>query len=80
MGCRTLLAGVWAGILVQEGGCCFSRLFVHGGTMPALTSRQEARERVRKLFEQSLDRMIPADENVPLRGQTFRDGQVQICL
>lgn len=45
--------------------------------MPALSTRQEARERVRKLFEQSLERMIPADESVPLRGQTFRDFEDQ---
>lgn len=46
--------------------------------MPALTTRQKARERLLKLLEQSLDRMIPLDENVPLRGQTFREFEDQV--
>jgi Fe-S cluster biogenesis protein NfuA len=45
--------------------------------MPALTSRKESRQRLRKLFEASLDRIIPEEESTPLRGQTFRDFEDQ---
>jgi hypothetical protein len=46
--------------------------------MPALTTRKEARERLLKLFADSLDRIIPADEAAPLRGQTFGDFEDQV--
>jgi hypothetical protein len=46
--------------------------------MPALTTRKEARERLLKLFEESLARIIPDDESVPLKGQTFRDFEDQV--
>lgn len=46
--------------------------------MAALTTRQEARERLRKLFEESLDRVIPPEGSGPLRGQTFRDFEDQV--
>jgi hypothetical protein len=46
--------------------------------MPALTTRKEARERLLKLFEESLARIIPPDETVPLRGQTFGDFEDQV--
>ena len=46
--------------------------------MPALTSRKEARERLRKLFEESLARIIPDEESTPLKGQTFRDFEDQV--
>ena len=46
--------------------------------MPATTTRNEARQRLLKLFTDSLDRIIPADEAVPLRGQTFRDFEDQV--
>lgn len=45
--------------------------------MPALRSRAEARERLIKLFSDSLDRVIPADEATPLKGSTFRDFEDQ---
>ena len=45
--------------------------------MPALTSRRESRHRLLKLFQQSLDRIIPEEESAPLRGQTFRDFEEQ---
>ena len=45
--------------------------------MPARTTRQAARERAIKAFMASLDRMIPADEAVPLKGATFRDWEDQ---
>ena len=46
--------------------------------MPARTTRREARERAVKEFMASLDRVIPADESMPLRGRTFRDWEDQV--
>jgi hypothetical protein len=46
--------------------------------MAALTTRQDARERLLKLFEESLDRIIPPEEITPLKGQTFRDFEDQV--
>jgi len=45
--------------------------------MPARTTRQQARERVLKTMTEALDRMIPPDGSVPLRGSTFRDWEDQ---
>jgi hypothetical protein len=45
--------------------------------MPALTTRAEARERLTKLFLDSLDRIIPPDEARPLKGSTFLDFEGQ---
>ena len=45
--------------------------------MPALTTRQEARERVLKLAVAAVDRMIPADEQKSLKGSTFADFEQQ---
>jgi hypothetical protein len=45
--------------------------------MAARTTRGEARERVIKSFMDSLDRIIPPDEAVPLRGKTFLDWERQ---
>ena len=45
--------------------------------MAARTTRREARERVIKSFMDSLDRIIPPEETVPLRGQTFLDWERQ---
>lgn len=45
--------------------------------MAARTTRREARERIIKSFMDSLDRIIPPDESVPLRGQTFLDWERQ---
>lgn len=39
--------------------------------MAALTDRQKARERLGQVFQSILDKMIPADEAVPLAGSTF---------
>lgn len=47
--------------------------------MPARTTRQQARERVLKTMTDALDRMIPPDESVPLRGSTFRDWEDQVA-
>jgi hypothetical protein len=51
---------------------------VHGGTMAALTTRKDARERLLKLFKDSLDRIIPPEDAAPLKGQTFRDFEDQV--
>ncbi len=45
--------------------------------MPARTTRQQARTRILKTMTEALDRMIPSDETVPLRGSTFRDWEDQ---
>ena len=45
--------------------------------MAARTTRQEARERIIKSFMDSLDRIIPPDASVPLRGKTFLDWERQ---
>ncbi len=45
--------------------------------MPARKTREQARARAIAVFMASLDRMIPADESVPLRGSTFRDWEEQ---
>ena len=45
--------------------------------MPAQTTRQEARARLRKLYESCLDRFIPPDENIPLKGRTFIEFEEQ---
>jgi hypothetical protein len=45
--------------------------------MAARTTRQEARARIRAAFEAQLDRMIPEDEGVALKGATFADFEDQ---
>jgi hypothetical protein len=45
--------------------------------MSARTTRREARERIIKSFMDSLDRIIPPEESVPLRGRTFLDWEHQ---
>jgi hypothetical protein len=46
--------------------------------MPARTTRQEARARILAVFSAQLDRMIPEDEGVPLKGATFADFEDQV--
>jgi hypothetical protein len=46
--------------------------------MPARTTRREARQRAIDVFMSSLDRIIPADESVPLKGRLFRDWEDQM--
>ena len=41
--------------------------------MAALTDRQKSRERLSQVFQSILDKMIPADEAVPLAGSKFVD-------
>jgi DNA-directed RNA polymerase subunit RPC12/RpoP len=45
--------------------------------MAATTDRQAARDRLRKMAEQMIDRLIPADESVPLKGEFFADFEDQ---
>lgn len=45
--------------------------------MPARTTREAARQRAIAAFMGSLDRIIPADPSVPLKGSTFRDWEDQ---
>ena len=46
--------------------------------MPARTTRQEARARILAAVAAQLDRVIPADEEVPLKGATFADFEDQV--
>ena len=45
--------------------------------MAARRTRTESRERLRKIFEAELDRLVPADGSKPMRGRTFRDFEMQ---
>ena len=45
--------------------------------MPARSTRQEARSRIMAAFAGQLDRMIPEDEDTPLKGATFADFEDQ---
>ena len=46
--------------------------------MPARTTRQEARARVLAAVTAELDRVIPLDDDVPLKGATFADFEDQV--
>jgi ribosomal protein S14 len=46
--------------------------------MPARTTRQAARARILAAVHAELDRMIPLDEEVPLKGATFADFEDQV--
>ena len=46
--------------------------------MPARTTRQEARARIQAAVTAHLDRMIPLDAEIPLRGATFADFEDQV--
>ena len=46
--------------------------------MAALTSRHVARERLSKMFQSVLDRAIPSDEKIPLKGSTFSEFE-EVC-
>jgi hypothetical protein len=45
--------------------------------MPTLTTRQEARARLLQIAQIAIERLVPADEQVPLRGATFADFENQ---
>ena len=47
--------------------------------MPARTTREQARQRAIDAFAASLDRIIPPDPSVPLRGSTFADWEGQVA-
>lgn len=46
--------------------------------MPALTTREAARERLQKVFREALDRLIPPDASLPLKGTRFADFEDQV--
>lgn len=46
--------------------------------MPARRTRQEARSRILATFQAQLDRMIPEDEAIPLKGSMFIDFEDQV--
>ena len=46
--------------------------------MPARTTRAAARAHLRAQFEKELERLIPADEETPLRGRAFLDFEEQV--
>ena len=46
--------------------------------MSARTTRREARARILATFTAELDRIIPADEEKPLKGATFGDFEDQV--
>lgn len=46
--------------------------------MSARSTRQEARARIMAAFAGELDRLIPADETVPLKGSRFADFEDQV--
>jgi ribosomal protein S14 len=46
--------------------------------MRARSTRQEARARILTAFTAQLDRVIPEDERVPLKGATFADFEDQV--
>jgi hypothetical protein len=45
--------------------------------MPARSTRQQARQRAIQTFMSSLDKIIPPDEAIPLKGRTFLDWEKQ---
>ena len=45
--------------------------------MPARTTRQEARDRLRGVFDVILERCVPSDEAQPLKGRIFQDFEEQ---
>jgi len=45
--------------------------------MGAMMDRKQARERLEQVLAGLLDRYIPTDEEVPLRGRTFREWEDQ---
>ncbi len=46
--------------------------------MAARSTRQEARARILSAFTAQLDRVIPEDESVPLKGATFAEFEDQV--
>ncbi len=48
--------------------------------MSASRTRQKARARILSAFAAQLDRLIPDDESVPLKGATFADFEDQVGM
>lgn len=46
--------------------------------MPARSTREQARARILAAFTAQLDRVIPEDEGIPLKGATFADFEDQV--
>ncbi len=46
--------------------------------MAARSTRQQARTRILSAFNAQLDRVIPEDESIPLKGATFADFEDQV--
>ena len=46
--------------------------------MSALTTRQDAREPMTRVFEGALDQLIPPDESIPLKGSRFTGFEDQV--
>lgn len=46
--------------------------------MPARSTRQQARARILGTFQATLDRMLPSDDGVSLKGATFADFEDQM--
>jgi len=45
--------------------------------MPARTTREEARARLFKICRSAIERLVPRDSDVPLKGATFADFENQ---
>ena len=45
--------------------------------MATITTRQAARERIFRQLQAEVDRLLPADETVPLKGSTFMEWENQ---
>lgn len=54
------------------------KCFKEEADMPARTTRQEARARIMAAFAAQLERVLPADETIPLKGATFADFEDQV--
>ena len=52
--------------------------FMEEAYMSARTARQEARARIMAAMQAELDRLIPEDETVPLKGTRFTDFEDQV--
>jgi DNA-directed RNA polymerase subunit RPC12/RpoP len=64
--------------LARTAGRSEWKRFKEEANMPARSTRQEARARILKAFAAQLDRIIPADETIPLKGATFADFEDQV--
>ena len=63
---------------VRSAGPSEWKCFKEEAHMSARSTRQEARARIVAAFAAQLDRVIPADETIPLKGATFADFEDQV--